>query len=444
MKRLDDSINPIELLFGFKRALLKVGFFYVFITLLFNSTVYSQMTIAKGHFQLINKSALAYIDAPIIITRQQWHNLSGKISLEEVPHLYSENGKDIPSQCDDLNGDGIWDETAFLFSIGENASQVIQYNWVPVSKMPVYEKRTDIHLSVNSFTPGNPCTELKNAVRTRGFKQSTAKPYYQLQGIGFENDKVGFRCFFDELNSFDIFGKRTKQLVLSNIGLGADNWHVLDNWGMDIFKTGNSLGAGGLAIMNYDGTWERLGDADTTYFKVISEGPVRAVFKLDFKGWGTLNSNKINGSETITLWAGKYYYENQIQIEHPKRKIFMASGMANYAADFLGKKNIGKGLIASYTFDKQVPGTNSMLGLAIVVPERNFTGTKNTSATGDGVVSSYLITFATAPTDPLIIRFFAGWEMSDPVFGSQNGFLNYLEGEASNLSSPITIRKLTH
>ena len=78
-----------------------------------------------------------------------------------------------------------------------------------------------------------------------------------------ENDKVGFRLYLDGRNAKDIYGKRTSELVLKDIGLDesgtpVDNYHVLRDWGRDILQVGNSLGAGGLALFEND-SLHRLG-----------------------------------------------------------------------------------------------------------------------------------------------------------------------------------------
>lgn len=79
------------------------------------------------------------------------------------------------------------------------------------------------------------------------------------EGPGWESDKVAFRLYLDERNALDIFGKKTDAMVLSTVGRG-DDYHAMADWGMDILKVGNSLGAGGFGIFK-DGEVVQIGEA---------------------------------------------------------------------------------------------------------------------------------------------------------------------------------------
>lgn len=70
---------------------------------------------------------------------------------------------------------------------------------------------------------------------------------FKYEGVGWESEQVAYRYYFDERGAIDIFGKQKNGLVLADIGIDGDDYHVLDDWGMDILKVGPSLGLGGIA-----------------------------------------------------------------------------------------------------------------------------------------------------------------------------------------------------
>ena len=90
-------------------------------------------------------------------------------------------------------------------------------------------------------------------------------------------------------------------------------------WGCDILSVANSFGLGGIAIQLQD-TLLRMGVEqkdtvdiiDSSHFEVIAEGPVRSVFRLDFTRWDVLGT-KVDVHETVTIWAGKNGYEEEIR-----------------------------------------------------------------------------------------------------------------------------------
>lgn len=71
------------------------------------------------------------------------------------------------------------------------------------------------------------------------------------EGIGWENELVGYRLYLDGRLVSDIFGKQTPEPALAQIA-EFGSYHDLAPWGMDVLKVGPSLGIGGLGIMRGD------------------------------------------------------------------------------------------------------------------------------------------------------------------------------------------------
>lgn len=69
---------------------------------------------------------------------------------------------------------------------------------------------------------------------------------FAFEGLGWESDVIGYRLYLDKRFAMDIFGKRTSAPVLQRIGQHGDDYHELRDWGMDIFKVGNTVGMGSL------------------------------------------------------------------------------------------------------------------------------------------------------------------------------------------------------
>ncbi len=76
------------------------------------------------------------------------------------------------------------------------------------------------------------------------------------EGIGWENELVGYRLYLDGRLVSDIFGKKTGEPALAQID-EYGSYHDLAPWGMDVLKVGPSLGIGGIGIMR-DGQPEQF------------------------------------------------------------------------------------------------------------------------------------------------------------------------------------------
>jgi hypothetical protein len=113
-----------------------------------------------------------------------------------------------------------------------------------------------------------------------GYKRGDKLLAYE--GPGWESNKVGYRLYLDGRNALDIYGKKTTDMVLSRVGRG-DDYHAMADWGMDILKVGNSLGAGGFGIYK-DGNVVQIGDAERYKAAVLEDTPATARLEVSHIG----------------------------------------------------------------------------------------------------------------------------------------------------------------
>jgi len=338
------------------------------------------------------------------------------------------------TQTIDRNHDGQWDELMVQVSLAPHAKDTLEVKWAKKNEQRTFQKTTNVHLSLRSDT-GISSAEMNEAVRFRGFKQNIARPYYQMEGPGIENDKVAFRSFFDYRNGKDIYGKIVDTPVLQKVGVGA-SWHQMQYWGKDILKVGNSLGAGALAVHENEQII-RLGDADTTTFNVLYEGPLQASFVLDFKQWDVANG-KQNGTETISISKGNFYYKNDITLSLSSLQ-YLVAGFANFGIDKVAYSVYNKKFSAVSTYGKQADGTDTNLGLAIMFATDEYVHHATTDSSSPVSNTSYI---SLKPSPKKTIYFFACWEKTDQRFSSQEGFQLYLQETATKLANPIELKLL--
>ncbi len=360
-------------------------------------------------------------------------NLFGNVPSHLFPLVKKNNARCV-TQTLDVNNDGRWDELLIEVSLAANSTDTLQVSWVKKSELPLFQKRTNVQLSERSDN-AIPSLEINQAIRYRGFTQNIAKPFYQMEGPGIENDRVAFRSFFDYRNGKDIYGKIVDTPILERVGVGA-SWHEMQYWGKDILKVGNSLGAGALAVEDNQQII-RLGDADTTTFNVLYEGPLQASFVLDFKQWDVANG-KQNGTETISISRGNYFYKNDITLSLSRLQ-YLVVGFANFGIDRLAYSVYNKMFSAVSTFGKQADGTNTNLGLAIMFPTHEYVRHATTDSSSPVSNTSYV---SLNPSSKKTIYFFACWEKTDQLFATKQGFTNYLQQTADLLANPINIKMI--
>lgn len=336
------------------------------------------------------------------------------------------------TQLLDNDADSRWDELLLEVSLSANARDTLTLAWVRTAQQPAFDKVTNVRFSRKTHT-SQPEKEITFLERPRGFTQNIADPVYQLEGPGIENDKVAFRTFFDQRNGKDVYGKIRSAPVLEQVGV-TGNWHTLQPWGMDILRTGSSLGAGALAVQDPQGL-HRLADADNTTFQALYEGPLKAAFTLRFTNWDVASALK-NGRETLSLEKGRYYYTNRIILSLTESQQLI-SGLANLDTLQVVYKNHNVQLSSISTYGGQAEGDKAKLGLAILFPARQYAGHATTPATGPIPSTSY-VALKPDKSSAYTVYFFACWEKSDARFSTQTGFADYIQQTADQLATPIT------
>lgn len=336
----------------------------------------------------------------------------------------------------DEDKDGRWDCLLVEVSLNPNSKDTLNIEWIKKVDKPNFPQATNIRFSLKSKTT-QPEKEIEYLERSRGFTQNIADPVYQLEGPGIENDKVAFRSFFDKRNGKDIYGKIVSEPVLNRTGL-AGSWHVLQDWGMDILHTGNSLGAGGLAIRKNENLY-RLADADKTTFRAITEGSLKAAFKLNFKKWDAAGGFK-NGFEKVSIIKGDYFYSNEINLSLAENE-YLATGIANFGVGEAVLKNHNSKFSSVFTYGNQAEGTKTKLGLAILFPASQYASHATTSSP-DSIPNTSYVALKPQKNKNYNIYFFACWEKTDPRFSTKAGFESYIQEVADRLTNPIKTKIL--
>lgn len=187
-----------------------------------------------------------------------------------------------------------------------------------------------------------------------GFEQGDKLVAYE--GPGWESDRVAYRLYLDGRNAIDIFGKRTSDLVLSKVGRGED-YHTMADWGMDILKVGNSLGAGGFGVYK-NGEVVQIGEAESYSAEVVEDLSDRASLKVTHQASVACGQDV---SAVYEIEAGSRLTDVTVT---PGCRLPIAAGLIIHPGtrDIASSPDTGWGYIARYGAQSLVPDN---LGFAI-------------------------------------------------------------------------------
>ncbi|ADY54345.1 hypothetical protein Pedsa_3816 [Pseudopedobacter saltans DSM 12145] len=368
--------------------------------------------------------------------------LEGKIAVKN-------KNQPVFVQFDDLNGDGIWDEAAFLLNFGELERKELQLSVEttnsarikPVYRAYVRQKRRlpdntfGANLNRDSVPANQPNTDFK----------LQKLPSMLTEGPAWENDKVGFRLYMDIRNQKDIWGKRTAKMVLDEIGANPGNsYHKLSDWGMDILIVGKSLSAGGIAVnvpLQGRDTLVRLGGANMgrIVYEKVADGPIRAIFRMHYPEWNILGDGKLaSATEEISIWGGQYFFESKVTLNGAPRKTQLVTGIVNLSAK-QSHEIFNKQVAAVYSYDMQSENKDK-LGMGVSMLKKYWTKFGNIGDEGVDIKNSYTAYEKLDKNNSAKFRFYVGWELTDNKFKSQEGFARYMKDQLAKQASPIKVK----
>ena len=401
----------------------------------------------KASFSVSNTMIIERSDEIIVLTKDE---LSQKVELQEglFPVFELEDNFIVPSQLDDLDGDGKWDEVILLLDFAANETKEIEVNFVVKDEYPEFEKRTNLRLAikqkkglykeVDSFR-ALPCTD--------GFEVIA-----QAESVSWENDKIAFRNYFDCRNVKDLFGKLKPEFILDKLSLPEmGSYHKLNDWGMDVLHCGSSLGSGGLALLKNDSLF-RLGSTDVYEYQKIKEGSLRSIFELRYSGWN-VDGEILEAVERITIYPGKYWFESDVTVSGCSEGSQIVTGIVTShlkrepfefkAGDF---QCIGTHDVQSLNKDE--------LGMAVLVPLKEagkISRTTNINFFKLGYKTVMKKKFSNIISETYYIGqkcqsdisakhyFFSVWGLDKDQWKTEEGFSKYISEEAEKLSEPIQI-----
>ncbi|MGB2578597.1 hypothetical protein AAIR98_000516 [Elusimicrobium simillimum] len=253
--------------------------------------------------------------------------------------------------------------------------------------------------------------------------------------FAWENDKAAYRMYGPALagenpsNGVDLWLKRTEKLIVNKFykeeledGL---SYHIDRGQGLDCYKVGHTLGAGGVAPYYKNKLW--VGNHYDT-FKVLENGPLRTTFELTYNNVAVDNKTL---KQVITISLDAYSNMNKavVRYDGPIASMQLAPGI--YLHDKVDNvKTDKKAGYAAYAenavSDAGVPvGRNYV---AVVVPGLKSTLQKD----------AHVLALADYKTGEDFTYYFGGgW--SRWGFPSDQDWFNYVERYTNNLKNPLQV-----
>ena len=238
-----------------------------------------------------NKSDLK--DAPVVVTLANYKSIPEKDRANLAIFV---DGKQISSQLDDLNKDGIADELVFLMDLKAGQTQSVTLKSVPLAEQAKFP--TEVYADLILKDKDGKFQFVKEV------SSSKNDMYNKLHhhGVAFESSMIAYRIYFDNKSTIDLYGKKKQQLELA-----ATEWYPTDEqaaagFGDDVLRVFNSVGVGG-TVKGWDGRKAtHIDKFDKRTQRIVATGKLRTVVESEVEGW-QYEGKKINMTVRYILYA---------------------------------------------------------------------------------------------------------------------------------------------
>ncbi|MEZ4884020.1 MAG: DUF4861 domain-containing protein [Chitinophagales bacterium] len=378
-------------------------------------------------------------------TNQEW---VGEVISVPVSILQQENEKldwakigfsidtNLPYQLIDEDKNNIPEEILLLVDLKGNEEKKVNVNFSNVKGTSEFAKKTQAEIShkTGGKWEGKEYKEgtFKNVNSLNVPPEHTDHSWFiRYEGPGWESDKVGYRFYLDWRNAVDIFGKKTSDMVLQDVGQdGFDSYHEPSEWGMDVLKVAGSLGIGSIGFWG-DEKATRIEKTDSLYCEILQNDNLQSKIRTQYYGW-QINDQKLDLTSDLTIQAGSRLTRQDIVMSNPLPNI--CTGIVKLEnVDLMQNiptSNKEWGYIATY-------GPQSLakdnLGMAV------FFKMENVPQIAEDKESHVVVLQPTG--NKLTYYFAAAWEQESNGIKTIEDFKNYLNGQLEKLNQPIMVSK---
>lgn len=262
-------------------------------------------------------------DVPVVINLEPWGDIRKAVVKVD--------GKEIPSQLDDLDRDCVNDELCFLVNLGKKEKKTYSVTLYEEGEQAQYPARTFAELCLPSRNKKLAKNQQDIYLKSIAFDKRTKDPYHYVHshGICFESDLVAMRVYFDHRQTIDLYGKINPGLVIEKTQFYPSEEQIAAGSGDDCLWVGNTYGLG--ALRGWDGENQvLLNDLKYQEQRVVSEGPLRAIVELDDRGWTPAPGLKpVNATIRYTIYAGHRDFDVDVFFNKDVSNYDFATGLIN-------------------------------------------------------------------------------------------------------------------
>lgn len=240
------------------------------------------------------------------------------------------DGKEIPYQIDDLDGNGTNDELCFLVDLEGKQTKTATITLSNKADSKLWKARTFAEMVLR-----NPKVKEKNKhdiyLSSITIDKRTTNPYNVLHhhGVAFESELIAMRIYMDKRQTIDLYGKFHKGLELEQTQFYTSKEQKAQGYGDDVLWVGNTFGLG--AFRGWNGTEPTLlEDVKHRTQRILTTGPLRTIVEVEDNQWTiTPGAEPVNATIRYTLYAGHRDFDVDVTFNKDVSAYEFSTGIIN-------------------------------------------------------------------------------------------------------------------
>jgi len=310
------------------------------------------------NLKVTNPNKAGITNAPVVVTLDKYKAIPTNKRDELAVYV---DGKQISSQLDDLNKDGVPDELVFLLDLKANQTRPVIIKTIPASQRKNFP--AEVYADMISKTTDG---KQKFVKEMSSLKNDMYKKMHH-HGVAFESALIAYRIYFDNKSTIDVYAKKKQQLELSKTEWYPTDEQAAAGYGDDVLRVFNSVGVG--SVKGWDGTKAtHIDQFDKRTQRIVAVGNLRSVVESDVEGW-QYEGKKINMTVRYILYAR--HRDAIAEVRASEDIANLATGVQTIAGG--PTMTSQKGLVGSWGTDYPVTDTikyeKQTCGLGVYVPK---------------------------------------------------------------------------
>ena len=387
--------------------------------LLFCTLMISAETI---ELKVTNPNNARINNAPVVVALDKYKNIPVH---ERAALAVFVDGKQISSQLDDLNTDGVPDELIFLINLKKEQTRTVTLKTIPASQRDSFP--TEVYADMITKEKKGPKVFVREASSTKNDMYNTM--YHH--GVAFESALIAYRIYFDNKSTVDVYGKKKQQLELATTGWYPTDAQLAEDYGDDILQVFSLVGVG--SVKGWDGSKATHIDTfDKRTQRIVSTGKLRTVVESEVEGW-QYEGKKINMTVRYIMYAR--HRDAIAEVRASEDIAFLATGVQQTGGGPLFSNK--QGLVGSwgtyYPVNDTIKYAKQTVGLGVCVPKVSVL--KHVTEGGNNLI---LMPYHKGEILRFHLTAVSRKEENTP-YTSDKPFFNYLSQWANELK-PVTVK----